>query len=108
MSDIRLAYITCESRDQALALGRTLVEARHAACANVIGPMTSIYHWEGAVETSDEVVLIVKTTAENMAALTQKVKADHSYSVPCVLSIPVEASEGNSEYLAWLRTEATT
>jgi len=108
MSDIRLAYITCESRDQALALGNALVEARLAACANVIGPMTSIYRCEGAVEASDEVVLIAKTTAENMTALTQKVKADHSYSVPCVLSIPVEATEGNPDYLAWLRTEAAS
>lgn len=105
--EIRLAYITCESREEALSIGRRLVAARLAACANVIGGMTSVYRWQGEVETGEEVVLIAKTRAENMAALTHAVKAAHSYSVPCVLSIPVAGGEGNEDFLAWLRDEAT-
>ncbi len=107
MSDIRLIYITCESREQALELGRLLVEERLAACANVLGPMTSIYRWEGTIETTDEAVLIAKTTTENVAALTGHIKATHSYSVPCVLSIPIQAEEGNADYLTWLKEKAS-
>ena len=106
MSDIRLAYITCETRQAALKLGQALVKERLAACVNVLGPMTSIYHWEGEVESADEVVLIAKTTSQNTSALTARVKALHDYDVPCILSLPVQGDEGNPDYLAWLKSEA--
>ena len=106
MSEFRLAHITCASQDEARAIGEQMVSERLAACANILGPMTSIYHWEGEIECAEEVVLILKTTAKNMMALTARVKAIHSYSVPCVLSIPVNGEEGNPDYLAWLRAEA--
>ena len=96
-------YITTESRDEALAIGKALVEERLAACANVLGGMRSIYWWEGKVQEEGEAVLIVKTRAELVDRLIERVKALHSYDCPCVVALPIEA--GNPAYLDWLADE---
>ena len=101
--DTRLIYITAENTDEARAIGRALVDARLAACANVLGPMTSIYRWEGAVQEGEEAVLIAKTTAALVEALTAKVRELHSYDCPCVVALPVE--DGNPAFLDWIAAE---
>jgi periplasmic divalent cation tolerance protein len=101
--DTRLIYITAENTDEARAIGRALVEARLAACANVLGPMTSIYRWEGVVQEGEEAVLIAKTTAALVEALTAKVQELHSYECPCVVALPVEG--GNPAFLDWIAAE---
>jgi len=101
--DTRLIYITAESTDEARAIGRALVEARLAACANVLGPMTSIYRWEGVVQEGEEAVLIAKTTASLADALTAKVRELHSYDCPCVVALPVDG--GNPAFLDWIVAE---
>ena len=103
MAEFNLIYMTAASDDEAMRIGRTLVEERLAACANVIPGMRSLYWWDGRVQDDKETVLIVKTRAELVAALTERVKALHSYAVPCVVALPIEA--GNSAYLDWLRSE---
>jgi periplasmic divalent cation tolerance protein len=97
---LRFAYVTCADRAQAVAIGRALVEERLAACVNLIPGMHAIYRWQGAVEEADEVVLVAKTTAASVAALTDRVRALHSYTCPCVVVLPIVA--GNPDYLAWL------
>lgn len=101
--DTRLIYITAESTYEARAIGRALVEARLAACANVLGPMTSIYRWEGVVQEGEEAVLIAKTTASLVDALTAKVRELHSYDCPCVVALPVDG--GNPAFLDWIVAE---
>lgn len=101
--DTRLIYITAESTDEARAIGRALVEACLAACANVLGPMTSIYRWEGVVQEGEEAVLIAKTTASLVDALTAKVRELHSYDCPCVVALPVDG--GNPAFLDWIVAE---
>ena len=101
--DIRLIYITAEDTEEARAIGRALVEARLAACANVLGPMTSIYRWEGAVQEGAEAVLIAKTTAALADALTAKVRELHGYDCPCIVVLPVEG--GNPAFLDWIAAE---
>jgi periplasmic divalent cation tolerance protein len=96
-------YLTAGSRDEALAIGRALVEARLAACANVLDGMTSVYHWQGAIEEAKEAVLVVKTRAELVGPLTERVKALHSYDCPCVVALPIV--DGNPAYLAWIDAE---
>jgi periplasmic divalent cation tolerance protein len=105
--DMRLVYMTAASRDEARKIGRALVEGRLAACANVIDGMESIYWWEGKLTEDREAVLIAKTRAELVPALTERVKQLHSYSVPCIVALPILA--GNPAYLGWLaaETEAT-
>lgn len=98
-----MLYITAGSRDEAKKIGRALVEGRLAACANIIDGMDSVYWWEGKLTEDREAVLIVKTRAELVAAVTARVKALHSYTVPCVVALPI--LDGNPDYLAWLAAE---
>ena len=96
-------YVTLGDRDAALRLGRELVEARLAACANVIDGMRSLYWWQGAVEEADEAVLILKTRRALVEALTEKVRALHDYDCPCVVALPVVG--GNPDFLDWIAAE---
>lgn len=94
------AYITCPSPAEAERLGRALVEERLAACVNLLPGMRSIYRWQGAIESADEVVLIAKTLRSRSGALTRRVTALHPYSCPCVVLLPVTG--GSAPYLRWL------
>lgn len=96
-------YMTAASPDEARRIARTLVEERLAACVNIQDGMTSIYRWEGEVETASETVMIAKTVRDRFAALAKRVRDIHSYAVPCVVEIPL--GRGNPAYLEWLRGE---
>jgi periplasmic divalent cation tolerance protein len=96
-------YVTCKDRAEAQAVGRSVVEARLAACANVIDGMESIYWWEGKIESAKEAILIFKSKAHHLEALTDKVKQHHCYTVPCVVALPIVG--GNPAYLDWLERE---
>lgn len=96
-------YVTCASTEEAFRIGRAVVEARLAACANVLPGLTSIYHWQGRIETGQECGLVLKTRAELVERLAAEVRALHSYTVPCVVALPVVG--GNPDYLSWLAAE---
>jgi len=96
-------YITAKDKAQALAIGRTLVEERLAACVNVWDGMTSIYRWEGAIEEASEAVLVAKTTEPHLPALVARVKDLHTYECPCVVAWPI--GTGNAPYLDWIERE---
>ena len=74
-------------------------------CVNVVGPIRSIYRWQGAVEEAEEQLLVMKARAADLAALEARVRALHSYDVPEVLALPVTA--GSEDYLAWLAGATT-
>ena len=95
-----MAYLVVANESEARVLGRTLVEERLAACVNILPRMTSLYWWKGVIEEAQEVVLIAKTADRLFSDLVRRVRELHSYTVPCVLSIPVSA--GNQGYLDWL------
>ena len=94
-------YITFPTMDEARALGKTLVEAHLAGCVNIFPVMESIYVWNGELCQEMEVVLIAKTTRDNLSGLTAFVKERHSYSTPCIASFLVEHQ--NQDYAKWLR-----
>ena len=98
-------YVTAGSRAEALTIGRTVVQERLAACANVLDGMTSLYWWQGALEQAGEAVLILKTRTELVERLTARIRELHSYQCPCVVALPIAA--GNPEYLAWIAGEST-
>ncbi len=100
---LRFVYMTTGTQEEARRIGRALVEARLAACVNIIAGMNSLYWWEGALQDDNETVLIAKTREELLADLIDKVKAMHSYECPCVVALPIEA--GNPAYLDWLAQE---
>jgi periplasmic divalent cation tolerance protein len=83
-------YAVFANAEEAERIGRAMVEERLAACVNILGPIRSIYRWEGAVETADEVAAIFKTHHWQADALIERVTALHSYKVPCVVSWPID------------------
>jgi periplasmic divalent cation tolerance protein len=85
---------------EAERIGRQMVEERLAACVNIIGPVSSIYRWKGAVETADEVAAIFKTSDRQADALISRIAALHSYDVPCVITWPIDKILGN--YADWV------
>jgi periplasmic divalent cation tolerance protein len=106
--NLRLVYITTNNEEEALKLGRKLVEERLAACINVIPAMKSVYRWEGELVEDNEAILIVKTHYSKMPELTEFVKKAHSYECPCVVSFNLSEDEGNTEYLNWLLGEVNS
>lgn len=101
--NLRFVYVTTKNREEAVQIGTKIVEEKLAACANILDGMESIYRWQGKIETSKETVLVLKTTYSNVAKLTKRVKALHSYEVPCVVSLNIAEQEGNPDYLNWIR-----
>jgi periplasmic divalent cation tolerance protein len=104
MSDALFIYVTAGSAEEAERIGRALVAERLAACANILPGMRSIYWWDGKMEDATEAVLVLKSVRANLAALTARVKALHSYAAPCVVALPIEG--GNEEYLRWIAKES--
>lgn len=98
-----LIYITAENGEAAKRLGRALVEARLAACANVIEGMTPIFRWNGAVQQGSEAVLLAKTRSALVERLTAFVQERHGYDCPCVVALPIEG--GNPAFVAWIVEE---
>lgn len=103
MGGLCMVYVTAPTAEEAAAIGRVLVEARLAACANVFDGLRSIYRWQGRIEDAREAALILKTREELVPALTEKVRALHSYACPCVVSLPLTG--GSADFLAWIRDE---
>lgn len=94
---------TCSSRADAEALGRSVVEARLAPCAQVEGPITSTFWWEGEIQVEEEWRVVLKTPVERYEDLARHIKDNHAYDVPEIISLPILA--GTPDYLAWMRTE---
>ncbi|PRH76044.1 divalent-cation tolerance protein CutA [Streptomyces solincola] len=94
---------TTDSAEKAEKLARGAVEARHAACAQVSGPVTSVYHWNNAIETSQEWQVFFKTTERRYDGLEAYLLAAHDYETPEILALPVV--RGGTGYLAWLAAE---
>ena len=90
----------------AQALATTLVSARLAACVNMLGPCRSVYRWQGAIESAQEVPLLIKTTAQRYADLEAAIRAAHPYELPEIIAVPI--AHGLPDYLDWVVTETRT
>ena len=98
-----MVLVTAPTPEVAADLARALVEARLAACGNVVPGLRSIYRWEGKVCDEPEALVILKTTRGRLAALRDEVLRRHPYQVAEVLALPVEA--GSPAYLDWVRAQ---
>ena len=98
-----LIYITAPNAEEAEAIGFDLVQRRLAACANILGESTAIYHWNGKIEKGKEIILIVKSTNILLNQLTQRVVELHSYECPCVITVPIV--DGFVPFLEWITKE---
>ncbi len=104
--DVRIALTTIGSESDAIAIAKTLVDEKLAACVNVLPAMISIYRWKGAVAEDKEHQIVIKTTADRLAALESRLRQLHPYEVPEFLVMnPVE---GGSAYLAWVKESVTS
>jgi periplasmic divalent cation tolerance protein len=103
MTEKIVVLSTCGSEDEAARIARHLVEARLAACVNVMPRIRSFYRWQGRIEDAEEWLLIAKTSRDRFDALRAALEAAHSYELPEVLAIPVV--DGSPNYLAWLDAE---
>ncbi|WP_338048617.1 divalent-cation tolerance protein CutA [Phaeovibrio sulfidiphilus] len=100
-----LVYMTVRDNDEALLMGRALVNEKLCACVNILGPVRSLYLWKDAVHDDPEVALIAKTTEATLPALLERAKALHSYENPCIVALPISA--GSPPFLDWI-TETVT
>ena len=100
-------FVTCGSAAEARKLARALVERRLAACVNILqAPVESIYRWKGSVESAKEYLLLIKSTRHQFPALRAEIKRLHSYDVPEIIALPIDA--GSPDYLAWLAASVST
>ena len=99
-SSARLVLTTAASRDEAVRLGRTLVEERLVACATLVPAAESVYRWQGQIESSAEILLLLKTASDRLSALEARLLELHSYETPEFLVLEIES--GSHPYLAWL------
>jgi periplasmic divalent cation tolerance protein len=100
MTDYIQVLTTVERKEDAERIARTLVEARLAACVQLLGPITSTYRWKGAVETAQEWQCVAKSRRDAYAQLEEAIRSVHPYEVPEILAVSIVA--GSREYLAWL------
>jgi periplasmic divalent cation tolerance protein len=98
-----LLYITAPNREEAISLSRELLGQRLIACANIVDHAISLYHWQGQIEHAPEALIIAKTLESQVERVTERVKALHSYSCPCVVAVPIAG--GNPDYIEWLGGE---
>ncbi len=95
-----LVLTTCANAVDADALAAALVESRRAACVSQLSNVRSTYRWQGAVETAEEVLVLIKTTEERLEAVRETVHALTKYELPEFLAVRVDA--GSEDYLGWL------
>jgi periplasmic divalent cation tolerance protein len=105
MTDVIQVVTTTPSKELADAIARALIERRLAACVQIAGPITSVYRWQGQIETSSEWTCTIKARAARYAEVEAAIRELHTYDVPEILATPVAA--GSAAYLEWLAAEAT-
>jgi periplasmic divalent cation tolerance protein len=103
MSDFMQVVTTVDAEDAAVRLARGITGARLAACVQIVGPIKSIYWWQGELEEAREWQLVMKTTTARMAELEEYIKQNHSYETPEITATVI--SEGSDEYLDWITAE---
>lgn len=105
MSDAIVVLCTCPDNTSARQLAQTLLSEKLAACVNLIPQVTSLYYWQGKMEESQEVQLVIKTRRTMFGVLQERLLALHPYEVPEILALPILC--GNLAYLQWVQEQTT-
>src|SRR5215469_13786231 len=100
MTDKRIVLSTAGSKEEARKIASHLVEHRLAACVNIVPQIESIYRWQSKVETGQEWLLLIKTTAAMFPEVRNVIRQLHSYEVPECIALTIE--DGSADYLAWI------
>lgn len=103
MTDKIVVLCTCASAVEARRIAGDIVGKRLAACVNLLPAIRSIYHWKGAIEESDETLMIIKTARPLFEQLRAELGRLHSYEVPEIVALPI--IDGSASYLGWIDQE---
>ena len=102
MTDLIVTFCTCPDKATAETIARTLVDGGLAACVNIVPNLTSIYAWQGQVESAEEHLLIIKSPAESYQTIENSILSQHPYELPEVIAVPI--AHGLPEYINWIHT----
>lgn len=100
---VLVILVTVVNQQDAIRIGEAMVNARLAACANIVSRVQSIYRWKGKVVKAKEALLILKSTKSRYRALEKAIKAIHTYEIPEIIALPVK--DGHDRYIGWVRSE---
>ncbi|HEY6904817.1 MAG TPA: divalent-cation tolerance protein CutA [Candidatus Acidoferrales bacterium] len=101
MTNKIVVLVTCGSPKEAREIGRALVEGKLVACANILrAPVQSIYWWKNKIESTEEVLLLLKSSRSRFAAVDSAIRKLHSYDLPEIIALPIAA--GSRGYLDWI------
>ncbi|MFH1655960.1 MAG: divalent-cation tolerance protein CutA [Candidatus Omnitrophota bacterium] len=95
-----VVFVTCANKSEANKIAKALIKAKLAACVNLLNPVNSLFWWQGKVDSSKEILLIIKTKKRLFGKLEKLVKSLHSYDVPEIIAFPILM--GNKKYLNWI------
>lgn len=104
MSQLSLLYTTFPHKEEAITVIKDLLEKHLIACANILGPITSLYSWEGRLEENQEIAVLLKTTSEKAQEVIDSLQDLHSYDTPAILEIPV--GKAALPFCEWVHKEA--
>jgi len=100
--DIIQVFTTTEKKEDAERIARALIDAKLAACVQIMGPIESTYRWKGKIERTAEWFCFIKSTQKMYPELESAIKKEHPYEVPEIIAVPV--SGGSADYLEWLKS----
>ncbi len=103
MSQTLLVITNCPDEETANAIALALVEAKLAACVNILPRVQSVYRWQGAVKSATEIPLLIKSTATSYPALEAAIRQRHPYEIPEIIALPID--RGLPAYLNWVAAE---
>ena len=96
-------FVTTETDEEAQSIARLLLDRKKAACVNIVPKVSSVFWWQGKLDSAQERLLIIKTTAKLLPDIIELVKSIHSYDVPEIIAMPIIG--GNEDYLKWIDGE---
>ena len=100
MSSFIMVYVTTSSKAEAEKIAQNLLSKHLVACANIVGPVSSYFHWSGKIDAAEEYLMIMKSRSDLFVELSERVKVLHSYEVPEVIAVPIV--DGTKDYFDWM------
>ncbi len=100
MNDYIVIFVTTKDKEEAERISQLLLKERLIACANIVGPVTSFFHWVGKTEKAEECLIVMKSRRDLFGQIAELVRRSHSYEVPEILAVPIV--EASKVYLDWM------